>query len=219
MGTASITNVVSVPDAGNTNASGAVPMAFPMRVLLHVDSTGQVTLLRDVTLLFTATTPQSDPVGSPATSVSPLPTRLITDPAILASLPPLDIRAGRITGRRLTAPHFDFALGAGQFQLNLTGTLAIGNQVHGIANIPSDLPTNPFLHRYHPDHGTNQAYAITREITIAFDTPVNVAPSDADEALGGTYSEVLTGLHKQPLTTSGSLALRRISSLGTLNGP
>ena len=219
MGTASITNVVSVPDAGNTNASGAVPLAFPLRVLLHVDSAGQVSLLRDVTLLYTAADPTATPAASPATSLATLPTRLITDPAILASLPPLDIRAGRITGRRLTAPHFDFALGAGQFQLNLTGTLAIGNQVHGIANIPSDLPTNPFLHRYHPDHGTNQAYAITREITIAFDAPVDIAPGDAGDALGGTYSEVLTGLHKQPLTTSGSLALRRISKVGTLNGP
>lgn len=219
LGTATLTNVVAVPDAGDSSGSGAVPLAFPLRVLLHVDSNGQVSLLRDVTMLYSATNaPATNSTGT-LSGLSTRPTRLITDPSILANLSPLDIRAGRLTGRRLTAPHFDFALAQGQFQLHLVGTLAVSNQVTGTANVPPDLPTNPFLHRYHPDHGTNHAYAISREITMTFDSPVNVPPGEGDEALGGTYSEVLTGLHKLPLTTSGSLALRRISNVGTLNAP
>ncbi len=219
LGTAMLTNVVSVPDSGDLSGSGTVPMAFPLRVLLHVDSNGQVSLLRDVTLLYAATNAPSTNAGVPATVLSSRPTRLLTDPAILASLPPLDIRAGRITGRRITAPHFDFALNPGQFQLPLVGTMAVSNQVSGVMNLPSELPTNPFLHRYHPDHGTNHAYGITRAISMSFDMPFNISPGEGDEALGGTYSEVITGLHKLPLSTSGSLALRRISNVGTLNAP
>ncbi|MBL9138680.1 MAG: hypothetical protein JNK85_22615 [Verrucomicrobiales bacterium] len=220
LGTASITNVVPVPESGDQTGTGAVPMPFPLRVLLHVDAGGQVTLLRDVTLLYTSTNVAAATTNSPtATVLSTRPTRLITDPAILATLSPLDLRAGRITGRRLTAPHFDFALGTGQLQLPLAGTMAVSNQVSGTLNLPPDLPTNPFLHRYHPDHGTNRAYAVTREVTLAFDAAVNAPPGEGDQALGGTYSETITGLHKRPLSTSGALALRRISEVGTLNAP
>ena len=75
------------------------------------------------------------------------------------------------------------------------------------------------LHRYHPDHGTNRAYAVTREIHLLLGVAANVPPGEGDEALGGSYSETVTGLHKQPLISSGSLFLRRISDVGTLNVP
>jgi hypothetical protein len=217
LGTATVTNVVPVPEAGDNTGSGAVPLAFPLRMLLHVDSSGQVSLLRDVTLLYTSTNVAAN--SPTAATLSTNPSRLITDPAILATLPPLDLRSGRITGRRLTSPHFDFALAPGQFQLPLSGTFALGNQVSGTLNVPANLPTNPFLHRYHPDHGTNRAYAVTREISMVFSASVNGPPGDGDEALGGIYSETLAGLHKRPLATSGSLSLRRISDVGTLNAP
>lgn len=218
LGTATITNVTSVPEAGDPTSSGGVPLAFPLRLLLHVDSSGQVSLLRDVTLLYTSTnaTAFTNPT---ALTLSTRPTRLITDPAILANLSALDVRAGRIAGRRLEAPHFDFSLSSGQFQLPLVGTLAVSNQVSGTLSVSPDWPTNPFLHRYHPDHGRDQAYAITREIRLAFDVPGSVPPGDGDEVLGGTYQETLTGLHKRPLSTAGALLLRRISDLGTLNAP
>lgn len=219
LGTATITNVTSVPEAGDPTGSGAVPMAFPLRLLLHVDSGGQVTLLRNVTMLYSLTNGTATGTNPVVASLSTRPTRLITDPAILANLPPTDVRAGRITGRRLEAPHFDFALAANQFQLPLQGTLAVSNQVTGSLSVPPNLPSNPFLHRYHPDHGTDHAYAITREILLAFDVPSIVTPGDGDEVLGGTYRETLVGLHKLPLSTSGSLTLRRLSDLGTLNAP
>lgn len=218
LGTATITHVTSVPEAGDPTGSGVVPLAFPLRLLLHVDSSGQVSLLRDVTLLYSAT--NTFAVTNPTAPIlSDQPARLITDPAILANLSEADLRAGRIAGRRLMAPHFDFALAQGQYQLPLQGTFAISNQVTGTLNIPANLPSNPFLHRYHPDHGTNRAYAITREITLALDVPNAVSAGEGDESVGGTFSETLIGLHKLPLTTSGSLALRRIANVGALNAP
>lgn len=220
LGTANITSVVPVPEAGDQTGSAAVPMAFPLRLLLHVNSSGQVSLLRDVTLLYTSSSnPDTTPDGALVSTLSPRPTRMITDASILATLSPADLRSGRIAGRRLTAPHFDFATAPGQFQLPLIGTMAISNQVTGTLNLTPDLPSNPFLHRYHPDHGTNRAYNITRQITLSFGAPESVPPGDGDQTLGGTYSEILTGLHKNPLTTSGSLMLRRISDVGTLNSP
>src|SRR6185295_2338543 len=98
---------------------------------------------------------------------------LITDPSVLASLRPSDLRSGLLTARRMSAPHFDFLLPVGRFELPLTGEFAISNEVSGTLNLPSNLPTNPFLHRYHPDHGTNQAYAITRQITFALGPPAD----------------------------------------------
>ncbi len=220
LGTANITQVVPVPESGDQTGSGTVPLAFPLRLLLHVNSSGQVTLLRDVTLLYTSdNTSPATTDGSLVSTLSPRPSRLITDPSVLAALSPSDLRSGRIAGRRLTAPHFDFATAPGQFQLPLIGTLAISNQVTGTLNVTPDLPSNPFLHRYHPDHGTNRSYAITRQITLAFGAPDTAPPGDGDQILGGTYSETLTGLHKNPLSTSGSLTLRRISDVGTLNAP
>lgn len=220
LGTASITNVVPVPESGDPSGSGSVPMAFPLRLLLHVDSGGQVSLLRDVTLLYSPTpTPDTPADGTLVSSLSPRPTRLITDASILEALSPADLRSGRIAGRRLTAPHFDFATGGGQLQLPLTGTLAAGNQVSGTLQVTPNLPSNPFLHSYHPDHGTNRAYGITRAITLSFSAPSSVPLGEGDQTLGGTYSETITGLHKNPLSTSGSMVLRRISDVGVLNAP
>lgn len=224
IGTATLTNVAAVADSGSTNDPGTVLTPFPLRLLLHVDSGGQVSLLRDVTLLYNATNPpapatSTNPPSTAITSPPLRPSRLITDPAILTRLSPADLRAGRLNGRRLTAPHFDFALPPGEFQLPLTGVFALSNQLTGELSIPPDLPTNPFLHRYHPDHGTNRAYAVTREIHLLLGVAANVPPGEGDEALGGSYSETVTGLHKQPLISSGSLFLRRISDVGTLNVP
>src|SRR6185369_3179244 len=154
-GTVTITNVSPVGGTNNVvTSAGPVPRGFPMRVLMHVDTNGLTTLLREVTLLYDHAN------GVPITNVdlagSSQLSRLITDPALLAALQPSDLRSGRISARRLSAPHFGFLPPVGRFELPLTGEFAISNQVSGTLSIPADLPSNPFLHRYHPDHGTNR---------------------------------------------------------------
>lgn len=217
LGTASITNVAPTTDSGDTTGSGAVMEPFPLRMLLHVDSTGQVRLLRDVTLIYAATNATSAPSSLPRFNTQP--TRLLTNPALVQQLSPLDLRAGRLAGRRLTAPHFDFAPAAGQHELPLIGTFAPSNQVSGVLSLPPDLPTNPFLHRYHPDHGTNRSLAITRSIQLSLGGTNTTPGGEGDVSVTGTYSESIEGLHKGVLTTSGALSLRRISEVGNLNAP
>ena len=145
------------------------------------------------------------------------PIRLLTDPNVVNKLSPIDLRNGRLVGRRLTAPHFDFAVGTGQYQLPLTGTFAPSNQLSGVLNVPADLPTNPFLHRYHPDHGVERSYAITRTVQFSLGSTDTLAADDGDLSISGSYSEIIEGLHKSALTTGGSLSLRRLSDVGTLN--
>ncbi len=139
LGTATIDHVGAVSDTTNVVSDpGTVPAAFPLRLLLHFASDGHVTLLRDVTLIYTAT----NTLDAAASGLASRPTRLVTDPAILAALPADDVRPRRVTGRRLTAPHFDFARIPGQFEFPLTGVFALSNQLTGTLEVPADLPTN-----------------------------------------------------------------------------
>lgn len=215
VGTVTVTNVTSAVVTNYVpGAPGPVAAGFPLRLLLHVDEGGQVALLRDVTLVYART---NAPTGTnPPAYLPPRATALVTDPARLVSYAAADIRSGAVRGRRLTAPHFDFARTNGQFTLPLTGVFAPSNVVTGTLALPGDVPTNPFLHRYHPDHGTN-AYAVTRDIILRLDANPVPDPGEGDEVLDGTYAETITGLHRLPLSTSGSLELRRISDLGVLN--
>ncbi|MBL9135677.1 MAG: hypothetical protein JNK85_07410 [Verrucomicrobiales bacterium] len=200
-GSITITNVMSTLNP--TNTAGSVAVGFPLRLLLHVDTDGQVQLLRDVTIV---TTRASSTLAA-APSIE-----LVTDPSRLVTYASSDIRAGTARGRRLTSPHFDFARSQGQYSLALEGTLGPSNIVSGTLSLPADSPGNPFRHRYHPDHATN-AYAVTREIRLDLSQPV----AGDDSQLGGTYAETLTGLHKLPLQVSGSLQLHRLSTVGVLN--
>ncbi len=214
-GTITITNVSYASTNSTVTDVAPVAIPFPLRVLVHVDTNGQASLLREVTLLYDHTVTSS--ITNVSSSGAGQPSRLITDPAVLSRVAPSDLRANRITARRLSAPHFDFVSPIGRFELPLTGVFAISNQVSGTLSIPADFPTNPFLHRYHPDHGTNAAYAVSREITFSLAPPANQSGDPSGDALGGTFSEIITGLHKLPLFASGAIDLRRVSNTGVLN--
>jgi hypothetical protein len=93
--------------------------------------------------------------------------------------------------------------------------------------------TNPYVHTYHPDHDNRDARfnltplldpfvespAISRELSFTFAAsppPGSSALGWGSTVLGGTYSETVTGLHRQPLTALGTFELRRVSELGAL---
>ena len=215
VGSVTVTNVS--PTLGTTNGPGtpgSVARGFPLRVLLHVDQGGQAALLREVTLVYG----RNDTAGltNPPAWSSAQPLELVTDPARLVSYSPSDIRSGAIRGRRLTAPHFEFSRTNGQFSLPLNGVFAPGSAMSGTLLLSADVPTHPFRHRYHPDHGTN-AYPVSRDISLRIDTSSPVDGGITDPVLNGMFSETITGLHRLPLYTSGSLEFRRISNLGVLN--
>lgn len=68
--------------------------------------------------------------------------------------------------------------------------------------------SNPFRHAYHPKHGTG--YAITRNLTLRLDAKYEAG------VLAGTYEETITGLAAMPLKTKGSITLRKLSEVTTL---
>jgi hypothetical protein len=82
------------------------------------------------------------------------------------------------------------------------------------------MPTNPFRHKYHPDHANPVNYAIVRAINLEF--PGEAHPS-ADpltqgyDSFAGNYRERISGLHKNDLFVTGTFKLNRISLVGELN--
>jgi hypothetical protein len=202
VGEATISGVQSkAPGASGTST----PRSYPLRVLLHVDDSGTARLLSQVFLGRLATAPH--PVG------------LCTRESGLKS----DEKAG---ATRLSTAHLplDRAIATG------TGSVGPGQTLVRTVTLPFNDRTNPFVHVYHPDHDNRDArgvplgagvesYDVTRECRFTF----TASPPDGSSSvgwgasvIGGTYVEVVTGLHKDPLTVSGTFELRRVSEIGAI---
>ena len=112
-----------------------------------------------------------------------------------------------------------------QSSLPLNGSLTAGSSVNGVIYLPALAPTNPFMHRQHPDH--TEGYPITRRITMAVDAsdPGGTGRTGYGVSrITGTYQEEIFGLHKPlgnnqdvGLKTRGAFTLNRISFVDTLN--
>lgn len=179
--------------------------SFPLRVLLHVDDTGTARVLSQVFLGQLAAAPHD--LG--------LCTREIGLKA-----------AAKNSATRLVATHLplDTEVVAG------SGTVALGSTLVRTLTIAFNDRTNPFVHAYHPDHDNKDArfaalpagvesYAIARALTFEFSAAPPAGTSGAGwgtSVLGGVYRETVTGLHRQPLTVSGTFELHRISEIGAI---
>jgi len=214
------------------------PSEISQKLLVHVDAGGNAHLLKQVIIMIEEGQ-FSDDIEVPAT---PGRHRLITDDALIPNFTGAVLRDGESAGIRLSAITYDFAGN----QLPLSGA-GFGSQLGGNIVIGKDLPTHPFRHRYHPDHNglddqlTPQADTLTpireelweiqRALEFDFDTPGS-APSDAGSAAAaafrvepdagsrlrtGTYTETITGLHKNPIKIRGSFVLRRANNIDQLN--
>lgn len=196
-----VSDVVASP--GTTTPANS---PFSFNILMHADSNGVVRLLQDVTIM------QNRSTVSNVTD-----TVLITDDALLANYEGVLKRGGKMVGVRYSSAFYQFP---GQ-SLTLAGGLGIGFRVQGTNLVSATLPTNPFFHKYHPNHKNPQdlqgnAYDITRVIDIQFNN-YKTATGDGRDRLTGTYKETITGLHKVPLITDGTLTLNRISLVNKLN--
>lgn len=199
---------------------------FTQRVLLHVDTAGQVRLLKDViqmwqdgTTVPSAVDPTLNEVDQPGRFV------LVTDKNLIGLYGGASTRDGSSVGIRYSTIGYDFEGDAlevdGDFGPELTLQTAIV--------IEPQLPTNPFLHRYHPDHNNldeqflnfrEEAYRVVRDIQFVFsDGPPENDPSPGwgDNRLGGTFEESIVGLHRNPIFVSGRFELRRVSAVPVLN--
>jgi hypothetical protein len=119
--------------------------------------------------------------------------------------------------------------------LPLDQTIPCSGAVTGVltctVTIPANDPTNPFIHQYHPDHDNKNArgaalppgdesYDITRNCTFTFtSTPPSgssVTQGWGTTIIGGTYREIVSGVHKDPLQVDGTFELRRASEIEIL---
>ena len=90
--------------------------------------------------------------------------------------------------------------------------------------------SNPFVHRFHPDHDNLDARfetalpvgreSLTVKRTVTFQFVSSVAgisdPAWGSTMLGGTYTEVVEGLRSVPITISGNFLINRVSDTASL---
>ncbi len=100
-----------------------------------------------------------------------------------------------------------------QLSLPVSGAIGPGKTVQttpGTLTLDPFHRTNPFRHAFHQRHAKGPK--LTRELEVIFD-PAQVTPGH----LRGTYRETISGLTKSNLINTGTIELRRISSIDTLD--
>jgi hypothetical protein len=219
---------VSEVHGPNPTVPTATESEMNLRVLLHVDSSGQTRLLKEVIQMwrdgtFTTNEQGEQVVETPGEYV------LLTDDSKIPLFKGSAIRDGEPVGRRVSTIGYDFATTPPSNSLALTGTFGIGQTLAGTLETPSAHPTNPFRHKYHPDHDnlnarfdgpTVEAYSTARQITFDFTAAPPGGPAAPDfgyNEMGGTYREIITGIHKKPIHLSGTFRLSRVSLIPELN--
>ena len=196
----------SAPDVAFSAPLGtpsATPASFPVPLLVHRTATGDTRLLQQAYL-------RSDGVTTTvATAENLFPAG--TQPASrvsVASLPTEFVKLG--TG-----------------QLAATGTVSF----EVLLDYNSD--SNPFVHRYHPDHDNldarfaallpagRESLTVKRQVVFTFlgSLPGVTDPAWGGTTLGGTYVETVTGLRSIPLIVKGIFILNRVTDASTLLTP
>jgi hypothetical protein len=200
-----------VVTAINTNL-GAVPVAFPLRLIIFDDGTNS-SLLQRVYYGY----------QQGGTNLVVATTENALDPTQLG------------TARRISAVHMPWTAANQPIpfsgQLDLGGTLtATFYEDYG------DQAANPFLHTFHPDHNNldltksppqelpvgSQSFDISRQITltVAPNTSNFLSLTAGNTSLAGAYQETvtLTGLGgaTRSFSSAGTFSLQRISPIATL---
>ena len=224
VGDISIDAVSEAQTAGTTPTPVGRP--FAQRFLFHVDASGKVRLLKDVIQMWedgievpSAEDPTLDEVSVPGRYV------LLTDKSLLSLYTGAVNRGGASVGVRYSTVAYDF----NGDQLELGGGFGPGSQLSGNIVVESDLRTNPFLHKFHPDHDNldeqflnprPEAYQVVRNVQLIFteqDPTGATPPGWGSTVLGGEYHESITGLHKNAIFTSGVFRVHRVSAVPVLN--
>ena len=189
----------------DNNTLQPVKHVFDMTLLLHVDHSGVVRLLKNVTMMQKREEFDGENIARRV---------LITNDSLLPEYDGIVRRDGKFIGIRLGTAAYDFP--TDQTEMPLSGSLAPGNTLECIIVMDKNHPTNPFRHLYHPDH--QQGKDITRQIQLTISAiQDNNDPDDNQFSLSGTYQESISGLHKIPIKIAGSFNIQRISEVDVLN--
>ncbi|MBN1225983.1 MAG: hypothetical protein JXA79_03240 [Deltaproteobacteria bacterium] len=196
--------------SSNTTALTRTSSTLDLRLLLHVDAGNNVRFLKEVIQMFDEKTNKYV---------------LLTNHSLIPNYKGVTLRDDEPVGRRISSVGFDFE----GYSLECSGSFDTGSVTCEL-NVDSNHPTNPFLHKYHPDHDNldpryekvvEEAYKIVRSISLKFS---NRYPPDEDlmereypplgwgeTKLGGVYTETVKGLHQDDIQISGPFTLERIS--------
>jgi len=228
VGTATL-DAVSEPHSANPTNPTPTKSQLSLRLLVHLDASGQARLLKEVIQMWRNGTFTNDASGNGVTD-KPGEYVLLTDDTRLPMFNGATVRDGQSVGRRISSIGYDFPSSSSNNFLNLSGTFAIGQSLNATLTLPYDHATNPFKHKYHPDHDnlTNrfdgpaiESYTTTRQIRFDFAAaPPPGVPPVADfgfNQMGGTYRETISGIHKHPIHVRGTFQLARVSSIPELN--
>src|SRR5262245_7320525 len=232
MGTASITKVNEPNSDTNPTTPQPTRSPFTLRLLLHVTDQGEPRLLKEVLQMWQESTRTNGVVDKPGRYV------LLTDGSRIPNFSGAALRGGRSVGRRISTADYAFSSGSSNY-LAMSGTFGPGQQASCTLVLGPNFPTNPFRHKYHPDHDNNNAsfqplpaglppeqqevYEITRALTLTFSATDPEGPNGlsaieyGDSVIGGTYRERITGLHKAALEVEGTFRLRRVNNSPVLN--
>jgi hypothetical protein len=226
VGSASITNV-SQPSNSDPSTPFAAGSEFQMRLIFHVDASGNAKLLQRVFQLWKNGTYTNDAHGL-ASVDQPGHYVLVDDEKYLGNFTGATVKDGALVGRRYSSAAFGFDnaitnLINGSFGTNLWSCRVVNGY---------DDATNPFKHKYHPDHNNLdedyqtklgegiESFTVTRDLTLQFtpSDPEGLALAGwGDTQIGGLYSEKLSGLHRSDIYVSGTFRLRHASTVAVLN--
>lgn len=198
-----------------------------MHLLLHVDTNGVTQLLKEVIQMWKDGTSTNAGGGLFATA-TPGRFVLLTEDSLIPQFKGAGLRDGLPVGRRLSTASYDWD--GTNSSVAMTGRFAVNNLLTCSLKVQPNTPTNPFRHKYHPDHDNlnarydgpslrPEAYAVTRDIALVL-APSDTQASAADygySVIAGTYQEKFTGLHKEPLYVNGTFRLTRVATTGVLN--
>jgi len=216
--------IVSVNKVSLSQNAGATPLAtnksFDFRMLIHVSDSSSVNLLKEVIQMWQNGTLNPDKtVNTPGHFV------LLSDDALVPTFQGASLRDGVPVGRRVSTAGYDFD----GDKVAMTGSFGPPNTLTWTLSMPINFPTNPFRHKFHPDHDNldalyvntvAEAYPVTRNMSLIFsatDPSGATPPGWGDSVVGGTYRETIAGLHKNPIYVEGTFRLTRVALIGVLN--
>jgi len=229
LGTASL-NAVGEVHGTNAMPPTAVQAPFSMRLILFVDTNGAASLMREATLVSLPNTVtnvvSTNGQGGFVTNLVTVPGQqiVLSNPSLLNQYKSRYATAAGTTIRRFTAAQFDNSVSSDA--VPLTGTFLTNGLLNGTLSMPFDYATNPYYHRYHPDHDNldatyqhtvQEAYSVTRNVVLDFTAIGSGVPNYGVDGLDGSYRETISGLHKLPLLTSGTFVIQRVSNVQLLN--
>lgn len=198
---------------------------FAMRLIIHVDGNGQARLLKQVIQMWQNGTQVPDP-NDPGVLIEGTPGRfvLLTNDALIPNFSGASLRDGVPVGKRISTAHFDFPGN----DLAMSGDFGGTNTLSAAITLAPGFPTNPYRHKFHPDHDNigaqgvtaEEAFEISRDIDLVFaatDPSGSNAPDYGFDTLAGTYREEISGLHRTPIRVEGTFRLQRVALTPELN--